>query len=124
MPKVSIATATRTQEDGPVHERADVLDGYDTSFVRFHQTIDSTPMFTELPDGRCQCPHWGYVFAGQMTFRYADHDEVYEAGDAFYTPPGHIPVVEEGCEFLMFSPEEELRATMEAIERGMAALQG
>jgi len=123
MPKVSIATAPRDNQQGPVHERADVLDGYDTGFVKFHQTVDATPMFTELPDGRCQCPHWGYVFAGRMTFRYADRDEVYEAGDAYYTPPGHIPVIEEGCEFLMFSPEDELKATNEAIERGMAALQ-
>jgi len=123
MPKVSIATAPRTQLEGPVHERADVLDGFDTGFAAFQQTIDATQMFTELPDGRCQCPHWGYVFAGRMTFRYADHDEVYEAGDAYYTPPGHIPVIEEGCEFLMFSPEEELAATNAAIERGLAALQ-
>jgi quercetin dioxygenase-like cupin family protein len=41
-----------------------------------------------LPDDRCQCPHWGYVFKGKMTARYADRDEVYEAGDAFYTPVG------------------------------------
>jgi hypothetical protein len=123
MPTVSIATAPRRLEEGPVHERADVLDGYDTGFVKFHQTIDSAPMFTELPDGRCQCPHWGYVFAGRMTVRYADHDEVIQAGDAYYMPPGHVPVMEEGCEFLMFSPEDLLAPTNEAIQRAMAAAQ-
>jgi hypothetical protein len=30
-----------------------------------------------------------------MTARYADRDEVFEVGDAFYTPPGHIPVKNE-----------------------------
>ena len=32
-------------------------------------------------------------------------------GDAFYTPPGHVPVTNEpGTEFVSFSPSEELRA--------------
>ena len=26
-----------------------------------------------------------------MIVRYADHEEVCEAGDAFYMPPGHAP---------------------------------
>jgi len=42
-----------------------------------------------------------------MTARYADHDEVFEAGDAFYAPPSHVPVQNEpGTEFLWFSPSE------------------
>ena len=50
-----------------------------------------------------------------MTARYADHDEVFEVGDAFYIPPGHVPVKNEpGTEFLWFSPSEELR-TVEAV---------
>jgi hypothetical protein len=28
-------------------------------------------------------------------FVYADRQEAFEAGDAFYTPPGHIPVKHE-----------------------------
>jgi ethanolamine utilization protein EutQ (cupin superfamily) len=43
-----------------------------------------------LPDDRCQCPHWGYVVNGRLTFRYADREEISEAGDVFYTPPGHV----------------------------------
>ena len=45
-----------------------------------------------LPDDRCHCPHWGYVLKGRLTFRFADRDEVFEAGDAFYLPPGHVPL--------------------------------
>lgn len=26
-----------------------------------------------------------------MILRYADHDEVYQAGDAYYGRPGHLP---------------------------------
>jgi hypothetical protein len=57
-----------------------------------NQDIDATPFMKGLPDDRCQCPHWGYVFKGKMTARYADPEEVFEVGDAFYTPPGHVSV--------------------------------
>ena len=46
-----------------------------------------------------------------MTFRFADHEEVFEAGDAFYLPPGHIPTAEAGTEFVQFSPAEELQTS-------------
>jgi len=37
------------------------------------------PMFfVGLPDDRCESPHWGYMISGELTFRYADRDEVYE----------------------------------------------
>ena len=56
-----------------------------------------------------------------MTFRYADHDEVYEAGDAYYAPPGHIPVVTAGTEVVEFSPTEEYDRTLEVVARNLAA---
>src|SRR4051794_6220410 len=125
MSKVSKATAASQHDHGPVFEIADELDGYAVNFVTFKQDVDATPLLKGLPDDRCQCPHWGYVFRGRVTFRYAGHDEVYEAGDAFYTPPGHVPVSHEpGTEFLMFSPALELRETETVMERNMAALQG
>jgi hypothetical protein len=34
----------------------------------------------------------GYVLKRRLTYRFADHDETVQAGDAFYLPPGHIPV--------------------------------
>jgi quercetin dioxygenase-like cupin family protein len=37
--------------------------------------------------------HWGYVLKGELTYRYADREETYEAGDAFFGPPGHAPVI-------------------------------
>jgi mannose-6-phosphate isomerase-like protein (cupin superfamily) len=77
-----------------------------------------------LPDDRCQCPHWGYVVNGALTFRYADREEVFEAGDAFYTPPGHVPVKHEpGTEIVLFSPAEELRKTEAVMMKNMQAMQ-
>jgi hypothetical protein len=69
---------------------------------------DATDFFAaKLPDGRCQCPHWGYVTKGRQRLKYADHDEVISAGDVYYLPPGHIPVVEEPLEVVEFSPLAE-----------------
>ena len=89
------------------------LDGYTVEFTTFREDADATPFFKGLPDDRCQSPHWGYVMRGRLTFRYADRDEVYEAGDAYYAPPGHIPVVTAGTEVVEFSPTEEYAARLE-----------
>ena len=86
--------------------------------------MDHAPLFKGLPGDSCQCPHWGYVIEGRLTFRYADHEEVYEPGDAFFAPAGHVPVAEAGTEYVQFSPAEELKETSEAIQRNMQAMQG
>ena len=124
MPKVSKDSATQGGDYGPVLDRADELDGYSVHFTTFREDVDGTPLMKGLPDDRCQCPHWGYVITGRATFRYADREEVFEAGDAFYTPPGHIPVKHEpGTEVVMFSPAEELAKTEAVMMQNMQAMQ-
>ena len=123
MPKVSKDSATGGGDFGPVSDRSEELDGYTINFVEFHQDIDATPLMKGLPDDRCQSPHWGYVISGSVTFRYADRDETYEAGDAYYAPPGHIPVIKAGTEVVEFSPSESYAQTMEVIARNLGALQ-
>jgi hypothetical protein len=58
------------------------------------------------------------------TYRFADHEEVFQAGDAFYLPPGHVPVVDAGSEFVQFSPSEELAIVTTAMMKNMQAMQG
>jgi hypothetical protein len=124
MPKVSRDSAPQRQEAGPVVDLRGELDGYTVSFTSVLEDIDATPLLKGLPDDRCQCPHWGYVLKGKMTARYADRDEVFEAGDAFYTPPGHVPVKHEpGTEFVSFSPSEELRTAEAVMMKNMQAMQ-
>ena len=60
--------------------------------------------------------------AGSLTFRYADHDEVYEAGDAYYAPPGHVPVIAAGTDVVEFSPTGEYEKTMAVVASNLAAL--
>jgi hypothetical protein len=123
--KVSRDSASQRQDAGPVVDLREELDGYTASFTSLLVDIDATPFMKGLVDDRCQVPHWGYVFKGKMTARYADRDEEYEAGDAFYISPGHIPVANEpGTEFLWFSPSEELRTAEAVMMKNMQAMEG
>jgi hypothetical protein len=124
MPKVSRETATGGGDYGPVVDRHEEIDGYRIGFTEFRENIDGTPLMKGLPDDRCQCPHWGYVITGKAVFRYADGEEVFVAGDAFYTPPGHIPVEHApGTEIVMFSPADELSKTEAVMMQNMQEIQ-
>jgi hypothetical protein len=122
MAKASKATADESME----------LDGYEGHFADFGPytvgfetyTADSDPsaLFAGLPDDMCQCPHLGYVLQGRVKFTFADGtEEVFEAGDAYYAPPGHLPFLYAGSEVVEFSPSEALGETIEAITRNMEA---
>ena len=120
MPKTSRDTASQVADLGVMESRSEQLDAYTVEFTTFREDADGTPVFKGLPDDRCQSPHWGYVVRGRLTFRYADHDEVYETGDAYFAPPGHIPVVTADTEVVEFSPTEEYSRTLEVVARNMA----
>ena len=120
MPKASKETASRVEDMGVMEGRYEELGGYTVGFESFREDADATPLFRGLPDDRCQSPHWGYVSRGRVTFRYADHDEVYEAGDAYYAPPGHVPVIEAGTDIVEFSPTAEYGRTMEVVAQNLA----
>jgi hypothetical protein len=124
MPKVSKDSAANVERHGPVADHNEDLDGYTVNFVTFDADIDGTPLLKGMPDDNCPCPHWGYVLKGRITYRFADHDEVFEAGDAFYLPPGHIPIVDAGCELVQFSPAEPLQQVTELMTANMQAAPG
>jgi hypothetical protein len=123
MPKVSSESAAHVDDHGPVEDRHEDIDGYTINFLTFRESIDGTPLFHGLPGDSCNCPHWGYVIRGKLMFRLPDRDEMFEAGDAFYLPPGHIPIVEAGTEYVQFSPAEELRAVADTMAENMQRLQ-
>src|SRR6266566_1524250 len=124
MPKVSKESASNVREFGSVVDRREEMDGYTVEFVSFGADSDLDGPLQALPGGACQCPHWGYVIAGRMRFVFGDREEVYEADDAFYQPPGHRPYVDAGTELLQFSPTKELAETERAIEQWMRSQQG
>src|ERR1051326_8753268 len=106
---------------GVLESRSEELGGYLVEFTTFREDADATPFFRGLPDDRCQSPHWGYVIAGAVTFRYSDHEETFVAGDAYYAPPGHVPAVTRGTELVEFSPAEAFAETMAVVARNLAA---
>src|SRR4029077_12762298 len=122
MPKVSKESAAHVEFHGPVEDRHEDIEGYTINFLSFGVDIDGTPLMKGLPGDRCNCPHWGYVLKGRLTYRFEDHDEIVEAGDAFYLPPGHIPTAEAGSEYVQFSPSEELRVVADAMNANMQAM--
>jgi len=121
MPRASKETASNVQDAGVMIGRYEELGGYTVGFETFREAADPTPLFAGLPDDRCQSPHWGYVVKGRIAFRYADREEVYETGDAYYAPPGHVPLVDAGTELVEFSPTDELGRTMEVVARNLEA---
>jgi quercetin dioxygenase-like cupin family protein len=55
------------------------------------------------------------VLAGKVTFRFDGREETYEAGDAYYVPPGHTAIHHAGAEIVEFSPTDALHETIEAV---------
>ena len=54
-------------------------------------------------------------------FRYADHDEVFLAGDAYYGAPGHLPSIFAGTVLVEFSPTDALNQTMSVVGANLEA---
>ena len=87
----------------------------------YSEDSDPAALFKGLPDDRCQSPHWGHVVSGKVAFRYDDREEVYEAGDAYYTPPGHTPLFYAGTEVVEFSPTEAFDETIGVVAENLRA---
>ena len=122
MAKASKQTTPITMDFEIAEDRSCELNDYTVNFVTIRQDNDLAPLLATLPEGRCQCPHWGVVTKGRMIVRYADHEEVIEAGDAFHMAPGHTPAADAGTEFVMFSPTDLLAITEAAIAKGMQSI--
>lgn len=124
MPKASRETASQVFEaEGYEGRFEDLGSGYTVGFERFTADADLAELFKGLPDDRCQCPHWGYVIAGRVEFTYADGSvETYEAGDAYYAPPGHTPRLFAGSEVVEFSSTTQLAQTIAVVERNLEAM--
>lgn len=122
MPRASKETASESvQVEGYEGRMEKFPDGYTVAFETYTQDADLSPLLRGLPDDRCQSPHWGYVMRGKVTYRYGDREETFEAGDAYYAPPGHTPVLYAGTELVEFSPTEELQRTMEVATKNAQA---
>jgi hypothetical protein len=122
MPKASKQTASQTESMDGFEGHYEQFDGgYTVGFESYSADWDAAPVFRGLPDDRCQCEHWGYVLKGKVAFRYADREEIYEAGDAYYAPPGHTPIFYAGGQVVEFSPTDEINRTLEVVGKNIEA---
>jgi hypothetical protein len=123
MPRISKQNASST-ESAPGYEGAfEDLGGYTVAFETYTEDADLAPLFVGLPDDRCQCPHWGYVLKGKVTYHHGGGAETIEAGEAYFVPPGHTPELHAGAELVEFSPTADLERTLEVVMRNAAAAQ-
>ena len=84
-----------------------------------HFPPDESP-FKGLPDDRCQCDHWGYLFSGSFRVTYLDGpQEIVHAGEAYHLRPGHFLQTLEPVELIEFSPVEEHDRTMAVLAANM-----
>ena len=121
MPKLSASAAPQVKDFGLGVDRSGDLDGYTVSFVSIRQGHSLAGLLMGLPGDACPCPHWGYLLAGKITVRYADHEEIFEPGDAFFMAPGHVPEAASGSEFIQFSPAADLARVEAVMAANMAA---
>lgn len=110
-------------EDGAVVSRHVQWGDMNVAYKAVPRGVDVKPLLRGLPNNRCQCPHWGYLFKGRMRVVYEDHDELVNAGDFYYAAPGHIEIVEEDSELVELSPKGTYLKTVEVILRNVEALQ-
>ncbi|MGB0093602.1 MAG: hypothetical protein WBP81_13865 [Solirubrobacteraceae bacterium] len=122
MPKTSKETASDTIAMEGFEGRYENLEGgYTVGFETYSSDADLADFFRGLPDDRCQCPHWGYVVSGKLTFTYPDREETFGAGDAYYAPPGHTPKLFAGTEIVEFRPTDGLEQTVAVVTENLRA---
>lgn len=113
---------------------AQVMGAYEGRFVAagdFRIAFESMPAefppdeapFKGLPDDRCQCDHWGYLFEGSFRVTYADgEEEIVHAGEAYHLRPGHFVQTLESVRLFELSPLEEHDRTLAVVARNLGAV--
>ena len=107
----------RVEGDG-VDFRTKEVGGMTMAWAILPKGTDFGPALKGLQDDLCQCPHWGYVIKGRLKMRTKDGEQVYEAGQAVYWGPGHSPEALEDCEYIDFSPTDEMEAVVRHVTGG------
>ena len=85
------------------------------AWVKLDAGADFRPALKGLPGDMCQCPHWGYMVSGQLRMHTPDGEQTYRAGEAFYWAPGHGPEAITDCEYIDFSPTDEIGAVLRHV---------
>jgi hypothetical protein len=112
-----------TRDDVPVALEGDGVElrtmpiggGLSVGYITLPRGTDMGPALKGLDDDACQCPHWGYLLKGRLRMLTSGGEEIYEAGQAYYWAPGHVPLALEDCEFVEFSPTEDFKKVIDHV---------
>jgi hypothetical protein len=88
------------------------------AWVKLDAGADLRPALSGLPGDMCQCPHWGYMVRGELRMHTPDGAQTYNAGEAFYWAAGHAPEAVTDCEYIDFSPTEDLQTVLRHVTGG------
>lgn len=108
-------------EDGELVVRGADHDGTTIAHFKLPAGTDLRPALKGLPDDRCPCPHWGYMLKGTLRMHTAAGSQDFSAGQVFYWAAGHAPEALEDCEYVDFSPSEDIARVIAHITSGAAA---
>jgi hypothetical protein len=89
------------------------------NYIEIPAGSDYSSLLEGLPDDKCPCPHWGYVFKGALHVGYTDGtEEVLEAGQVYYLAPGHTAwTTDKDTTMLILGPEKEETEVLQHIEK-------
>lgn len=112
-----------TRDDVPVALAGDGVEvrtkplggGMSVGYISLPEGTDMGPAFKGLDGDACQCPHWGFLLKGRLRMLTVEGEEYYEAGQAYYWAPGHVPVALEDCELVEFSPTEDFQKVIDHV---------
>ncbi len=107
--------------EGPgVEIRRGDFGGLAVALIRLQAGVKTDPLFAGLPDGECQCDHWGYIQSGTMRVHSADGARDYEAGESYYWPAGHNLEAVTDAEYLEITKSDQYDELMAHCHRVMA----
>jgi hypothetical protein len=99
------------------------FDGLAMCLIRFGAGERTDEVFAGLPEGRCQCAHWGYVISGTMRVHSADGSRDYTAGETYYWAPGHNLEALTDAEYFEISKIEDYEVLTDHVKGVFAAAQ-
>lgn len=113
-------------DDNRFLERREVeWGGYIVNFEFVKTDLDTAiELYGDAPGETCECPHWGYLFKGELRMRWGDREEIIRPGQAYYMEPGHLAWMAAGSELLSISPVSEMRAPRNSTSRTRAVFGG
>jgi hypothetical protein len=101
--------------------RLEEAGGMTVGRFRLPRGTDLRPLLKGLEQDMCQCPHWGYMLNGTLRMHTPDGTKEYVAGEAFYWAPGHAPEAVDDCEYIDFSPSDQLNEVLAHVQAQMKA---